>query len=253
MATPPTTSKSALEKGRDSIDKRFMNLRKICVLFIPLLFFSSLPDLLGKEDKKREVPLSSPEIVIPAGSPVFLVVKGIFKTREEAVRTLEFIQELLVKTPADGIISSNQLKGFPPNQWVIASAFDSEKKAKWWLDFGDRNKTLPKPFIRKAELAEETLEIPYFPDAIRENFQRFHTEEEVLKRIQKFPDVQNLQKQGNVKFLFIRYPRTRDYSYEVEILEEKSPGHSTAYDFVVISAVDLNHYSRLNESLKRAK
>lgn len=196
---------------------------------------------------------SNPEIVIPVQSPIYLVVKGVFPTKQKAEETKKFIQQLLVNTPADGIIESKKLQGFTPNQWVVASAFDNEKKARWWMEFGDRNKTLPKPYVKKTVLLEETMDIPYFPDAVRESFQRFYTEEEIVQRVNQLPDIQDLKKKGSLKYLFTKYPRTGDYSYEVEVMKERGGASPLAYDFISISAVDLNHYSRFTESLKAKK
>ncbi len=222
------------------------------VLFVIIHFVFSTAEAKSKNAKDKNFQ-GNPEIVIPVNSPVYLVVKGVFPTEKKAEDTRKFIQQLLVNTPADGIIESKKLEGFPPNQWIVASAFDNEQKAKWWMEFGDRNKTLPKPYIKKTALLEETMQIPYFPDAVRENFHRFYTEEEIIQRVSQFPDIQDLKRKESLKFLFTKYPRTGDYSYEVEVLKERAGAAPLAYDFISMSAVDLGHYSRFVEGLKAKK
>ncbi len=222
-------------------------MKKI-ILFV-LLFFcssSSFAKVLNLEEP-------APELPIPVQSPILIVVKGIYPSKEKAQETQKFIQQLLVKTPADGIIASEKLEGFAPGQWVIASAFDSESKARWWMNFSHRNPTLPRPVLKKTTLLQASSEIPYFPEALRDGVHRFYTEKEILDRISSFPDIAALKQKKNVKFLFTVYPRTGDYSYEVEVMEDKGAGHFVAHDFIAVNATDLNHYSRYSENLRAKK
>ncbi len=183
------------------------------------------------------------EVLIPVNEPIYVVVKGIYSSRAEAEKTRAFIQQLLVKTPADGIIESQKLEGFPPQKWIIASAFDSEQKAKWWMLFGDRHPQLPKVQVKQTRLMETSFEIPYFPDPERQGQKRFYNEEEVVARLHQFPDVMALKQQAPIKVVFLSFPRTGNYVYEVEIM--KSEGSKfVAYDFISLFAGNLEKYRR---------
>ncbi|GEM_PF-6770990 len=190
------------------------------------------------------------EILIPVNAPLYVVVKGMFDTKQEAEKTRAFIQQLLVKTQADGMIESSKLAGFPPNKWLLASAFDSESKAKWWMLFGDRNPKLPRPRIKKTQLLEASAQIPYFPDPVRDGEQRFFTEEEVVARIHQFPDVKALKQKGSIKLVFLSFPRTHKYFYEVEVMKPEG-SKFVAYDFISVFAGNLNKYSRMMENMAK--
>jgi hypothetical protein len=232
-----------------------MNPQLQSILFSFLVLTTFLVPLKGqtKDKNLKETAPKKSEISIPVQSPIFVVVKGMFPSRDQAESTRSFIQQLLVKTPADGIIESEKLSGFPPKKWIIASAFDSEKKAEWWMHFSDRNNKLPRSYLKKTELLEESPAIPYFPEATRDGVQRFYTEEEVIERIQQFSDIQNLSKKTPIKFSFLSYPRTGNYTYEVEVMEDKGNRRTMAYDFITMSAVNLNRYSRYLENLGKKK
>ncbi len=223
-------------------------MKKIIVFSIFIFLFSTSG--FAKAPNLEE---PAPEIPIPVRSPILIVVKGIYPSKEKAQETQKFIQQLLVKTPADGIIASEKLEGFTPGQWVIASAFDSESKARWWMNFSHRNPTLPRPILKKTSLLQESSEIPYFPEAMHEGVHRFYTEKEVLDRISSFPDIAELKQKKNTRFLFTVYPRTGDYTYEVEIMADKGAGQFVAHDFIAVNATDLNHYSRYSENLRAKK
>lgn len=210
------------------------------LLFLGWLFSQSV--LAASVNQEGEIPL-------PVNEPIYVVVKGAFPSKQEAEKTRAFIQQLLVKTKADGIVESEKLAGFPARQWLVVSAFDSEAKAKWWMSFGDRNPKLPKAYIRQSRLLVATDDIPYFPDPIREGEKRFFTEEEVLARIHQFPDVMSLKQKNPIKFVFLAFPRTGYYVYEVEIMKSEQ-GKFIAYDFVSMFAGNLNKYKRSLENMK---
>ncbi len=228
-------------------------MKSLLFLFVLLSFFQNFP--LCADAKENNIPevVVKPEVAIPEKKPVYAVIKGIFPSNEKALATQAFIQQLLVNTPADGIIESSKLAGFPKEKWIIASVFDSEEKAKWWMEFSDRNNKLPRPFIQKTELIEAQAGLPYFPEAIRDGIRRFSTEEEVLARIHQIADIADLQKKSPLKFLFLSYPRSGDYSYEVEVLQDQGEGKFIAYDFIALDAFDLNRHSRYLESLQAGK
>ncbi len=207
-----------------------------------LLFFSSFVHAKStlQADFQGQAPLNQ---------NVYLVVKGVFSTSSQAAETKKFIQQLLVRTPADGIISSDNLKDFPKGKWVVASVFDDEKKAKWWLSFSDRNAKLPRPYVKKSQILQNAEALPYFPEATRLGEKRFASEQEVLKQIDDFMDVKDLKKASKIKYQFTKYPRSEDMRYEVEIMKEKN-GKFISYDFVKLDAGNPQRYSRFLEKMK---
>lgn len=211
------------------------------IRLIALIFFSIV--VPGAGILSASAAAKEGEIPIPLQEPIYIVVKGSFNSKAEAEKTRAFIQQLLVKTQADGIIESQKLEGFPPQKWLIASAFDSEERAKWWMLFGERNPTLPKVQIRKTRLLEPSEQIPYFPDPVRGGQKRFFDEDEVVARIHQFPDVAALKKKGPIKLLFLSFPRTGHYVYDVEVMKSEG-GKFVAYDFISFFAGNLNKYKR---------
>lgn len=183
------------------------------------------------------------EVLIPVQEPIFVVVKGVFDSKAEAEKSQAFIQQVLVKTKADGIIESQKLEGFPAQKWLVASAFDSEERAKWWALFGDRHPSLSNPQIKRTKLLEPTFQIPYFPDPQRKGQKRFYSEDDVVARLHEFPDVMDLKQKTPIKVVFLAFPRTGHYVYEVEIM--KSEGSKfVAYDFISMFAGNLEKYKR---------
>ncbi len=168
------------------------------------LFFLLISNLGSATTQKTQ----DGEILIPVQESIYIVVKGVFDSKAEAEKTRAFIQQLLVKTSADGIIESEKLEGFPSHKWVIASAFDSEERAKWWMMFGDRNPSLPKASVKKTRLLVSSQQIPYFPDSIRDGEKRFFSEEDVVFKIHQFPDVMALKKKRPIKLVFLAFPRS---------------------------------------------
>ena len=98
-------------------------MKKLILSFL-LLSFSYSP-VFAKSTLEASFPGQA-----PLNQNVYLVVKGVFDSSAKATETKKFIQQLLVKTPADGVIASDHLKDFPKGKWVVASVFDDEKKAK---------------------------------------------------------------------------------------------------------------------------
>lgn len=221
-----------------------MNLRSMLInkKFISLLLFFSL--FTGSVQYCDATAINKEgEVLIPVNEPVFIVVKGVFNSKEEAEKTRAFIQQLLVKTPGDGVIESHKLEGFPAQKWVVGSVFDSQEKAKWWMLFGDRNPSLPKAHVKATKLLESSDQVPYFPDPERQGQKRFFTEEEVLARLHQFPDVVALKQKSPIKVVFLSFPRTGHYVYDVEIM--KAEGNQfVAYDFISLFAGNLDKYKR---------
>lgn len=211
------------------------------LLLISLLVFSS--PLLAYS------PAAPRYLTAPQQENVYLVVKGVFDTKAEAEETRKFIQQLLVRTPADGLIASENLQGFPVGKWVIASVFDEEAKAKWWMHFSDRNKKLPRPYIKKTQVLRKAEALPYFPEAMRGGERRFASEREILSQIDELPDVRELKKGGELKVQFTKYPRTEDLRYEVEILKKKG-NNFISYDFVKVDAQRPESFTRFSDKLK---
>ncbi len=226
-------------------------------ILLPLFLLAFLLPGLSEAKKKKEetaVPIVR-EVAQPLNAPLFAVIKGVFPTQAKALSTQAFIQQLLVNTPSDGLIESAKLSGLPKGKWVIASLFDSEEKAKWWLHFSDRNNKLPRPQIKQIQLAESAPSLPYFPEAKRDEVQRFHTEEEVLIRLKELPDLKKMLEKDKkeLKFIFTTYPRTNDFRYEVEVMEPLPNGNFVAYDFINVDAFDLNHFTRYLEGMESGK
>ncbi|MBF0491199.1 MAG: hypothetical protein HQM15_00270 [Deltaproteobacteria bacterium] len=217
-------------------------MRKIIYQISILVFFSS--SLYAKSNLQAGFQGQA-----PLNQNIYLVVKGVFASQSQAAETKKFIQQLLVRTPADGIIASDDLKDFPKGKWVVASAFDDEKKAKWWLSFSDRNAKLPRPYVKKTQISQNAQALPYFPEAERLGEKRFASEQEILNQIEAFSDVRSLKKEAKIKYQFTKYPRSEDMRYEVEILKEKN-GRFISYDFVKVDAENPKRYSRFLEKLK---
>ena len=195
-------------------------------------------------------------IPIPVGEPVYLVIKGVYDSSHQARQTQQLIQVTLKDIPADGVIVSDALAGFPQGKWVVASVFDTAERAQWWANFSHRNPTLPKPYVKKTTLLK-LVELPYLPNSHRANQRRFMSEDEAINLVKGLDDVRQLQNKQGVKFLITDYPRSGDLRYEVEVLAVKAgKPHGVMYDFFMVDAVNqkvTERYSNLfKNSLKSA-
>ncbi len=178
-----------------------------------------------------------------------LVVKGVYQSRSEAERVQKFITQLMGTTPPDQVDVTDHYEGLPPGKYFIGMLFDSQERAKWWIDFSYRNRQVPKGEIHRVKLKQPSV-LPYMPDAVREGKKRLLSSEEAIHRVRSLQDVQRLSQDKALIYKITDYPRNGDLRYEVEILEAKGKHRDPIMvDFVMVSAINGEITERLSAAL----
>lgn len=177
------------------------------------------------------------DLSVPQNEGLLLVVKGTFSSKAEAEKRQGFIQQLLVKYPGDRVDKTDNYKGLPPGKYVVGTLFDGRERARWWMDFSYRNRTLPKGDIKEVVVVGESR-LPYFPDPVRAGKKRLLSSEEAIGKVQGLPDVQALARTKRLKYKITDWPRNGDLRYEVEILEDRGKKDGVMVDFILVSAIN---------------
>lgn len=189
----------------------------------------------------------------PVQEDLYIVVKGVYANLNDAKETQSLIQTTLKNIPADGIVSSNKLHGFPKNKFVVASLFDDPGRAKWWMQFSHRNPRLPNPQMKQIKLLEN-VDLPYLPSSSRKTEKRFISEKEAIDLVKNVSDIKILRAQNPLKFMITDYPRSGDLRYEVEVLKlTKNNPRGVMVDFFMVDAVNQKITERFTQSIKPKK
>ncbi len=218
-------------------------------------FFLSLAlilSLLGNPTQSAEskVPHWVADLPVPQNQPLYLVVKGVFSSQEEAKNLQKFIQQLMTKYPGDGLDITDRYEGLAPGQFVVGTLFDSKDRAQWWIDFSYRNRKIAKGTIQQVQLKKGKSELPYMPSAYRSSQKQLLTEQEALAKVKALPDINRLAKSKKLQYKFTDYPRNGDLRYEIEVLEDRGKRRDgLMVDFIMVSALNGDITERLSEAL----
>lgn len=199
---------------------------------------------------RNKIPPWVSDLPIPKNESLYLVIKGIYSSREEAEKLQKFIQQLMVKYPGDRVDSTDHYEGLPPGQYVVGTLFDNHKRAQWWIDFSYRNRQITKGEIQEVRLKKSKSSLPYMPSSHRGSEKRLLTEQEALARVKALPDILKLAKSKKLKYKFTDYPRNGDLRYEIEVLEDRGKRKDgLMIDFIMVSALNGDITERLSEAL----
>jgi hypothetical protein len=204
---------------------------------------------LGTGAVARDLPHWVTDLPIPQNEEMYLVVKGTYPTRGAAEAVQKFIEQLMGTTPPDQVDATDKYQGLTGGKYLVGTLFDSPERAKWWIDFSYRNRTLPKGEIKKIVVTASS-DLPYIPDPVRNGRKRLLSKEEALSRIQALPDIKTLATRKKLLYKFIDYPRNGDLRYEIEVMEVKGRGkHPVMVDFLMVSALNGDITERLSLNL----
>ena len=202
------------------------------------------------QSSQGKIPPWVTDLPVPQNEPLYLVVKGIFSSREEAENLQRFIQQLMMKYPGDKVDESDHYEGLPPGQFVVGTLFDSKDRAQWWINFSYRNRKISKGSIQQVRLIKGKSELPYMPSAYRGSHKQLLTEQEALAKVKALPDIVRLTKSKKLQYKFTDYPRNGDLRYEIEVLEDRGKRRDgLMVDFIMVSALTGEITERLSEAL----
>lgn len=205
--------------------------------------------LLGGPALAHGTPAWITDLPIPQNEEMFLVVKGTYPTRGSAEAVQRFIEQLMGTTPPDQVDNTEKYQGLSGGKYLVGMLFDSPERAKWWIDFSYRNRTLPKGEVKRV-VVKGTSDLPYMPDPVRNGKKRLLTQEEALNRVKALPDIKILATRKNLLYKFIDYPRNGDLRYEIEVMEPQGRGkHPLMVDFLMVNALDGDITERLSLNL----
>jgi hypothetical protein len=195
-----------------------------------------------------DLPTWVSDLPVPINQPLYLVIKGTFSTWEGAVKRREFIQQLLPKTISDGIDKSDYYQGLPKGKFIVGMLFDSQERARWWMNFSYRNRTIPKGTLKTVTVTG-TSHLPYMPSLKSYHKVKLIDEEGALQSVKGLPDIQRLSEQKKLIYKFTDYPRNGDLRYEVEVLEDRGQRPPIMVDFIMVCATSGQVVERLSEAL----
>lgn len=227
--------------------KRSAIFAKLLGLLVLLLFMAPGLNAAGKKPITA-LPHWVTQIPVPQNETLYLVLKGSFSSRSQAEELQRFIQQLMVKTPGDGIDSSDHYQGLPGGKYLVGMLFDTRERALWWMDFSYRNRKVGKGVLKEVKVTRDSA-LPYMPSASRPRPKPLVPEDQALAQVKALPDVQRLAAQKKLQFKFTDYPRNGDLRYEIEILEDRGRLDPVMIDFVMVSAINGQVVERLSEAL----
>lgn len=196
-----------------------------------------------------DIPPWVTDVPIPQNETMVLVVKGTYRTRKAAEAVQQFIEQLMGTTPPDRVDSTDNYQGLGQGRYLVGMLFDSQERAKWWIDFSYRNRTIPKGEIKKVVVLGPSR-LPYMPDPVRNGQKRLLSPEEALNRVKAQPDIKALAARKKLLYKFTDYPRNGDLRYEIEVMEPKGRGkHPLMVDFLLVSALNGDITERLSLNL----
>ncbi len=218
------------------------------VLFFGLFFLSNSALSKNKkiESPPQDLPIWVSDLPVPQNQSIYLVVKGTFTTSEQAEKRRQFIQQLIPKTPVDGVDRSDSYQGLPKGKYIVGMLFDTPERAQWWMSFSYRNRTIPKGSLKTVKVIGDSR-LPYMPSL------KLIDETKALQSVKQLPDIQKLDEQKKLIYKFTDYPRNGDLRYEVEILEDRGHRPPLMVDFVMVCALDGKVVERLSEALKQGR
>jgi hypothetical protein len=227
-----------------------LKIRFIFILFSLLMIPATFQTAMAQKavSKSGSTPHWVADLPIPQNESIYLVVKGIFPTQKEAEKLQAFIQQLMMKTPGDGVDRSDLYQGLPSGKYVVGMLFDTKERARWWMDFSYRNQKISKGTLQEVKILGKSG-LPYMPSASRPGSKRLLSEDEALTRVKALPDVQKLSLIKKLTYRFTDYPRNGDLRYEIEIMEIRSHRDPLMVDFALVSALNGEITERYSSAL----
>ena len=191
------------------------------------------------------------DIPVPQNEEMYLVVKGTYRTQKGAEAVQQFIEQLMGTTPPDQVDTTEKYQGLSGNPFLVGTLFDSQERARWWINFSYRNRTVPKGEIKRVVVTGRSS-LPYMPDPIRNGKKRLLSPEEAVDQVKGQPDIKKLALKKNLIYKLTDYPRNGDLRYEVEVSEFKGKGmNPVMVDFFMVNALNGDITERLSSNLGR--
>jgi len=221
------------------------------------LLVATLPNAVRAEKKSAPLanyyasPSTPPwvsDLPIPKNESIFLVVKGLFPTKVQADDLKHFIQQLMVKTPGDGVDVSDHYQGLPSGRYVVGMLFDTRERALWWMDYSYRNRKISRGFVREVKVVKDST-LPYMPSASRPRPKPLVSEDDAMAKVKALPDLQRMAAAKKLRYRFTDYPRNGDLRYEIEVMEDRGRLDPVMVDFVMVSALNGQVVERLSEAM----
>jgi hypothetical protein len=220
-----------------------MRIYPLSILILLLSFLSTAQASQG--------PAWVADIPIPQNEEMFLVVKGTYRTQPAAEAVQKFIEQLMGTTPPDQVDTTEKYQGVVGNPYLVGMLFDSQERARWWINFSYRNRTIPRGEIKRVKVKGISA-LPYMPDPVRNGQKRLLSPEEAVNRVKDQPDIKKLALRKDLLYKFTDYPRNGDLRYEIEVMESKGQGKiPVMVDFLMVSALNGDITERLSLNLGR--